>query len=210
MSFIYSCFFSYRRNPEEKNFLKNFNSLLESAAHLVTNKTKNFFDETEIKQGQEFDKRIYESISKSYFFVLMYVPVYLHKDNDYCARELYRALEVEKRIKEKVSDYCFIMPFMQIGNSMNLPNCINKMIAISLRQLRTSIINKKHTTAIDEFKNNFLDNLEHNFKLIKNIDFGETLINIPIPEDKDLHNWIDEQNGATKTNESKQKPLLKN
>ena len=63
MSFDYSCFFSYRRNEEEKKFIKNFNSLLESAAHMVTNKAKNFFDESEIKQGQAFDYRIYESIS---------------------------------------------------------------------------------------------------------------------------------------------------
>jgi hypothetical protein len=210
MPFTYSCFFSYRRNEGEHKFIKNFNKIIESTAHLVTNKPKTFFDESSIFLGQEFDLKIYDAISESYFFILMGSNIYLNKSNDWCAKELYRAIKVEEKIKEKTQNYCFIYPFVQIGENISLPKNISNKNAIKLRKLKVSIINEETTEAIVEFKDYLYNVFLANFELINNVDFKDELKKISIPTDEELHQWIDNQLDIARKEEVKKIPILKN
>ena len=98
MSYKYSSFISYRRNVGDEKFVKKFKGIIECEAHKVTNIPKVFFDEQSIRWGDEFDEKIYDGIVACYFFIPFYHNSYLHKDNLWCAKELYRAIEVEKKI----------------------------------------------------------------------------------------------------------------
>lgn len=210
MPFQYSCFFSYRRNEGEHKFVKNFNSIIESVAHTVTNLNKTFFDEISIQHGQDFDKKIYQAISESYFFILMNTNIYIHKENNWCAKELYRAIKVEEKIRERANQFCFILPYVQIGDNISLPKGIATKNAIKLRKLRVSIINEETTDALEDFKNELYNNLVRNFELLNGIDFGNELISIPIPTDDELNDWMDKQIDLSRKNEANKIPLLKN
>jgi hypothetical protein len=209
MPYQYSCFFSYRRNEEQSQFFKNFNEIIKSEALGVTNERETFFDEKSIHQGQEFDKAIYKAIPESYFFILMSTNNYINKRDTWCAKELYRAIKVQNKIREKVPEFCFILPYVISGSNIYLPKSIDKKNAILLNDhQKVSITNKETTIELQNIRTKLYDNLLRNFKLIDGIDFE--LTSIPIPSDDELNHWIDEQIKTVRANEAKHQPLLKN
>lgn len=210
MSFKYSSFLSYRRNFGDEPFVKNFKSILETEAQKVTNIQKAFFDEISIDWASDFDKKIYSGIFSSYFFIPIYYSNYLHEDNLWCAREMYHAIEVEKKIRETYKDFCFILPIIYRGNAGDLPNCLGKKNAKTIRQLETTIINKKSTSKLTDFKHEMYDILSQNFRLIEheNLNLSVLCSTVHIPTDDELREWIKEQKGIQKKQESKNLPIL--
>ena len=208
---MYSTFISYRRNPGDMRFLKNFKSIVESEALRITNIPKVFFDEDSIEWGNEFDKKIYESIGSSYFFIPIYHYTYLHVDNIWCARELYHALEVEKIIRESVDgNYCFILPIVHRGSPKNLPTCIGRKNAIKISLIEQDISNNKSTTRLRKFKEYIYDTLLDSFKLItdKGIKIDELCAMIKEPTEDEIKIWIKVQKEIEKNNESNDPPIL--
>lgn len=211
MSFEYSLFISYRRNEGDAKYIANLTNILHSEAQKVTNKSKPFFDEKSIKWGEEFDDKIYEAIVSCYFFVPLYHNTYLHSDNLWCAKELYRAIEVEKKIRESCPHYSFILPIIDRGRASEFPNCIGRKNAKEFNTYR-HIIKKKGTSKayeefIEEIHNIFLEN----FKLIEesSISFFELCSSIPIPTDEEIKDWVYEQKGILKEKEREHVPILK-
>ena len=58
MSFIHSSFFSYRRNPDDINFIYNLKNIIQSEGKYATNYDSVFFDENCIELGNDFDEKI--------------------------------------------------------------------------------------------------------------------------------------------------------
>lgn len=210
MSFKYSSFLSYRRNLGDEKFVKNFKEIIESEAQKVTNIQRAFFDESSIDWASDFDKKIYDGIYSSYFFIPIYYSSYLHVDNIWCAREIYHAIEIEKKIRETYKDFCFILPIIYRGSAGDLPNCLGKKNAKTIRQLENTIINKKTTTKLTDFKHEMHDILLQNFKLIEsaNLNLPELCSTVHIPSDDEVKIWINEQKGIQKKQESENLPIL--
>jgi hypothetical protein len=127
MIFKYSSFFSYRRNSGDIDFKHNLKEIIQSETKYATNLVKVFFDENSIELGNEFDEKIYESIIKSYSFILIFSPHYINKKNNWCAKELFRAIEFEKYIRNKINNknFNFIFPLIHRGTTEDLPQGIN-------------------------------------------------------------------------------------
>jgi hypothetical protein len=210
MSFKYSSFLSYRRNLGDEPFVKNFKSILETEAQKVTNIQKAFFDEISIDWASDFDTKIYTGIFSSYFFIPIYYSNYLHEDNLWCAREIYHAIEIEKKLRETYNDFCFILPIIYRGTTSDLPSCLGKKNAKTIRQLETTIINKKSTSKLTDFKHEMYDILSKNFKLIEseNLNLSVLCSTVHIPTDEELKQWIKQQKGIQKKQESQNLPIL--
>lgn len=214
MSFIYSSFISYRRNENDSKFIRNLKDIIAAEAQTVTNKAKVFFDENSIKWGNEFDHTIYDGILSSYFFIPIYQYTYLHVDNVWCAREIYHALQIEKKIREHTdnSKYCFILPIIYRGSTDELPDCICKINAKSIRHLEHLIRGKNEgNLKLTQFRTDISTVFHSNFKLIENhdINLNELCKGIEIPDDDKIKDWIKEQNRVQKESESKKLPILK-
>ncbi len=212
MSFNYSCFISYRRNSGEHKFVKKCKSIIESIGGIVTNKQEVFFDEDSIKFGQDFDEKIYNGIATSYFFIPFYHNSYLHIDNLWCAKELFRAIKLEEIIRKEINkEYCFILPLIQIGSLNALPSCINKKNTKEIRQLEPAILSNKTTVAVTKFKNLIHDVLLESFELLKNkeLNLKEISDTIPFPQDSEIIEWINQQNGILKIVEAQNLPRFK-
>lgn len=211
MSCRYSSFISYRRNNGDENFVKKFKVILECEGQKVTNKTKAFFDEESIDWGSEFDDKIYDGIVASYFFIPFYHNSYLHEDNLWCAKELYRAIEVEKRVRNAVKTYCFILPIIDRGKASDFPECIGKKNAKEIRAIRHLILNNKTSKALEAFKDTIYDILLSNYKSLcsKDIKFSEICADISIPTDEEIKKWIRVQKKMEKEIEASNLPVLK-
>jgi hypothetical protein len=211
MSFKYSSFISYRRNVGDEKFVKNFKDIIESEAQKVTNIQKVFFDENSIDWGSDFDTTIYEGIFSSYFFISIYHNSYLHIDNVWCAREIYHAIEIEKKIRETYGDFCFILPIIHRGSANDLPNCVGQKNAKLIRLFEHAIINKKVPSKLIEFIHNIYDVLLANFQLIEtaNLSLKDLCSDIHIPSDEEIKLWINEQKGIQRKQESENLPILK-
>jgi hypothetical protein len=214
MSFTYSSFISYRRNESDSKFIRNLKDIIAAEAQTVTNKAKVFFDENSIKWGNEFDDAIYDGILSSYFFIPIYHYTYLHVDNVWCAREIYHALQIEEKIREHTANpkYSFILPIIYRGSTDELPDCICKINAKSVRQLEHLIRGKKDgNLRLTEFRTDISNVFHSNFKLIENLDINlkELCNEIEIPNDDQIKDWIKEQNRVQKVTESKKLPILK-
>lgn len=211
MGFNYSSFISYRHDSGDEKFYKNFKAIIESEAHKVTNISTVFWDTESITWGKEFDERIYFGINRSYFFIPIYHNTYLHEDNIWCARELYHALEVEKKIREKTkTKYSFIYPIIFRGSLNSLPSCIEKKIAREISQLETTIVNNKTTERLTEFKRKMYNIFLDSFRVIENFDLIEILNSINPPSDEEIKVWIKEQKEYEREAESAHLPVLKN
>ncbi len=209
MAYAYSAFISYRRNSGEEKFMKNFNKIIRSEGQRVTN-LDTFFDDISINWGEEFDTKIYNAIHSSFFFIPLFHNTYLHKDNLWCAKELYRALEVEKRIRESVSsDYCFILPIIERGTADSLPECVNKKNAIKLKPYQYHIRNGIHSKALENFKCDLYDTLLENLNKIGNFDISEICADIEIPADDEIIKWIAEVNEKIAQAAAEHVPSLK-
>lgn len=217
MEFHFSTFFSYRRNQNDIKFIYNLKDIIQCEAKYATNLDNVFFDEKCIELGNEFDEKIYDSIKKSNSFLLVFSPIYINKDNDWCARELYLAIKFENYIRNKINnkDFCFIFPLIHRGTANDLPKSVSKKNAKNLLEFisdikNSSITNHPTTQRFEEFKaylgKIFLDN----YKLIRDFEFDwEEIENlIKPPTKKVLDKWIDEQNQNFRKNESKHLPKL--
>jgi hypothetical protein len=211
MNFNYSSFISYRRNVGDEKFVKNFKDIIESEAQKVTNISKVFFDEKSIIWGNEFDEKIYDGITSSYFFISIYHNSYLHIDNVWCAREIYHAIEIEKKIRETYSDFCFILPIIHRGSANDLPKCVEQKNAKVIRLFEHAIINKKVPNKLIEFIHNIYDVLLINFQLIEaaNLNLKVLCSDIHIPSDEEIKVWIEKQKGIQRKQESENLPILK-
>lgn len=212
MNFQYSIFISYRRNLAGKQeLIRKVTALFEAEAHSVTNAGKAFFDEDSIKWGNSFDEKIYEGIVNSCFFIPFYHHTYLHEDNLWCAKELYRALKVEEKIQKTFKNYCFILPIVQKGELASLPNCIGRKNAIKLIQYEHHILgNKKGSAALKDLRHKIYAIFLDNFKLLDSgFKFSEICNDIEIPGDEEIKEWIREQKKIEKSIEASHLPILK-
>lgn len=213
MNFEYSSFISYRRNEVDKKFLKNFKSIIESEAQKVTNLKNVFFDEDSIEWGNDFNKKIYDSILASFFFIPIYHIGYLHVDNIWCARELYHALEVEKILRNKIGDdsYCYILPIIYRGSTSALPTCICKKKAKEIKQLEPTITSNKSSKGLIDFKHYLYETFLKSFNLLGSKDYSlkDLCADIQIPSDDEIKTWIKEQKEIEKKAESANLPILK-
>ena len=211
MSCQYSTFISYRRNVGDEKFIKKFKSIIECEAFKVTNIPKVFFDEDSIRWGDEFDEKIYDGIVACYFFIPFYHNTYLHEDNLWCAKELYRAIEVEKKIRESaIHNYCFILPIIDRGSASAFPKCIGQKNAKEIKQIRHLVLSNKTNAALERFKDTIYDIFVSNFKLLNNeVKFSELCADIDIPSDDVIKEWIREQKKNEKISEANNPPILK-
>lgn len=211
MSFHYSSFISYRRNIGDEKFIKKFKTIIESEAAKVTNVGSVFFDDVSIRWGEEFDEKIYDGIVSCYFFIPFYHNSYLHIDNLWCAKELYRAIEVEKKIREHaVANYCFILPIIDRGSASDFPDCIGRKNAKEIKKYRHLVLSNKTSAALEDFKDNIYEILLDNFNLLKNdIKFSELCKGMDIPSDDEIIKWIKEQKEKEKISEANNLPILR-
>ena len=210
MNFLYSSFISYRRNVDDEKFIKKFKVILEGEAHKVTNIPKVFFDEDSINWGEDFDERIYNGIVACYFFIPFYHNTYLHEDNLWCAKELYRAIEVEKKIRETaVANYCFILPIIDRGSASAFPDCIERKNAIETKKYRHLVLSNKTNKALEDFKEYIYNIFLSNFKQLNvDINFCELCDSIEAPSDDEIKKWIREQKEIEKKAEATNPPIL--
>lgn len=211
MSFQYSLFISYRRNDGDKNFVKKLTNILHTEAQKVTNKMSPFFDIETIKWGDEFDDRIYDGIVSCYFFIPFYHNTYLHIDSLWCAKELYRAIEVEKKLREASPQYRFILPVIDRGKACDFPDCIGRKNAKDFNQFKHLIKSGKTSKALEEFITGIHDIFLENYRLIENtaIHFADLCSTIPIPTDEEIRNWVKIQKGIMNEQEKAHLPTLK-
>ncbi|MEI6847613.1 MAG: hypothetical protein WCK32_06205 [Chlorobiaceae bacterium] len=206
----YSAFISYRRNLGDDKFIKKFKAIIECEASKVTNIEKVFFDEDYIKWGDHFDDKIYNSIVDCYFFIPFYHNAYLHEDNLWCAKELYRAIEVEKKIRDSVDGYCFILPIIDRGSADAFPDCIGRKHAKEIKKYRHLVVNNRTSEAFEAFKGEMYDVFLKNYILLNNgIDFVKMCVDIVIPSDEEIISWIKGQKDIEKKSEAKHLPILR-
>lgn len=190
----YSCFISYRRHNEISRFMNKLKKLIEPLAFSVTNKQNVFFDEKSITWGKDFDDKIYDGIVQSYFFIPLYHNVYLHEDNLWCARELHWAIQFENKIREKISNYCFILPLIARGSASDFPDCIGRKNAKEIKRFRHLIVSGGTSKKFEEFKESIYDIFLENYDLISTTNsFVEYIDDITPISDEELIEWIKEQ-----------------
>lgn len=206
----YSCFISYRRNQGDKKFIVNLKEIIECEAQKATNIRQVFFDESSIKWGNPFNEKIYDGIITSGFFIPIYHNTYLHKDDLWCAKELYRAIKVQEKICQAIAGYCFILPLIDRGGTNALPECINNKNVKILQQLRVNIENKKTTKALDNFKEEIYNLFVENWNLLesKSLIIKDLCGDITIPSDDEIREWVCEQRKSNKAAEAKLLPVL--
>jgi hypothetical protein len=92
MPFTYSCFISYRRNPDGNKFAEYFHTALANQlAHYTPLSV--FRDETDLeKGGGRYPNQLSQALCESVCMVMIYTPVYFNKQKTYCARE-YKSME---------------------------------------------------------------------------------------------------------------------
>lgn len=217
MSFKHSSFFSYRRNSDDINFIYNLRNIIQSEGKYATNYDSVFFDEKCIELGNDFDEKIYDGIKKSCSFTLIFSPIYINKNNDWCARELFTALKFENYIREKIGNnkFCLIFPLIHRGKTEDLPQSIAKKNAKYLYEYAADIKNLSitgtPTTAnFEKFKAYLGEVFAENYKLIKDVafDWQDIEKNVLSPNDEELKDWIIEQNQLYRKNESENLPKL--
>ncbi len=216
MAFEYSCFISYRHNINEALFYNNLRDIIQSEAMLATNKNKLFFDENSIRYGEEWDDKIYDGVSSSFFFIPIYYPNYLHTDNIWCARELMHALRVQEVILSKLTadekkKFFYIIPFIYRGKPESLPKGIGSKKALLIRDFEYLIIKKEWSPELVKLKQDFCDTLNECWSILdghSNIDFQQLIQAIPKPTDAEVKAWIKEQKEKQTIIEAEHKPFL--
>jgi len=189
--------------------MKKVKDLFENEAFKATGVRKVFFDEESIKWGNEFDVKIYEAIVNSCFFIPFYNYSYLHVEDLWCAKELYRAIKVEEKIQKEVANFCFILPLIDRGSPSAFPACIGKKNAREIKQFRHLISGNKTSSALETFKENIYEIFLINFKILKDeAKFKNLCADIEIPSDTEIKEWIKEQKENDKKNEANHLPVL--
>jgi|JI7StandDraft_1071085.scaffolds.fasta_scaffold24355_3 hypothetical protein len=214
MAFKYSSFFSYRRNQGELDYMRLLKNLIQTEAHTATNIREIFFDEQSIDHGREFDIAIYTSIISSYSFVFIITPHYLSLENLWCAKEIFRAIEFEKAIREKLGNdqFCFIFPYLHRGSAAYLPSSIRTKNIKDLSRYETSIINSIVSEEVTQLKRDICDVLSNNYEIISQLS-EDMLIDIveklEIPDDPKIIDWVKTQKRQANSIESQNLPIIK-
>lgn len=194
MGFRYSCFISYRRHQEDQKFIIKLKKLIEVEAFKVTNKSTVFFDENSINWGEDFDNKIYNGIVSSYFFIPFFHHVYMHEENTWCAKELHWAIQIENKIRERVSDYCFILPLIDRGTASDFPECLGKKNAKEIKKFRHLITGGGTSRAFEEFKSGIYEILLQNFSMLNTEHLFISFLDTVEPaSDEEIKKWIKEQ-----------------
>jgi hypothetical protein len=214
MAFQYSSFFSYRRNQGELDYMRKLKNLIQTEAHTATNKKEIFFDEHSIDHGREFDIAIYTSIVSSYSFVFIITPHYLSLENLWCAKEIFRAIEFEKAVRQKLGNdqFCFIFPYLHRGSTAYLPLSISTKNIKDLNQYETSITNGVVNEDITRFKRDICDVLSKNYEIISQLSEDmliEVIEKLEIPDDLKIIDWVKTQKRQANSIESKNLPIIK-
>jgi hypothetical protein len=102
MMFKYSCFISYRQNPEDKRHQLVVTKIYEEIKRILSYENKEvFLDRNSLKKGDNLEKVIPHSLCNSAFLVVIYTPNYFDKNNLWCAREYLAMLQLENdRLKK--------------------------------------------------------------------------------------------------------------
>lgn len=212
MSFQYSCFISYRREDVRDKFIDEFCKQINQYAFDATDKKDYFLDRKEIEGSPKYGKEIYEAIRTSYFFNVFHNYHYLSKNNLWCAKELKYAIAVEEARKKILKesdqdDFCFFNVFIINGKKSDLPNYIKDRNAIEIAAFQYS---KYDTTAWQDFAQrigNFMLDVYRIYERNPN-DFNTCCEHITEPTDDEIREWINEQKGIMKNNESNHLPKL--
>lgn len=206
----YSVFISYRRVGFERKFIENFKEMLKTEAGAATGISQVFFDEDSIDWGKEFDDKIYDGIISSCFFIPVYQYIYLSEERTWCARELYHAIEVEKRIREINPDFCFILPVIHRGSTEDLPECIDRKNVIHIHLYESNIANNTKPQKFMNLKKRICDILHKNYRLLHTIgDIKDLCEDIHKPEKEEIKEWIRRHNKSLKQQEASKLPILR-
>lgn len=159
--------------------------------------------------GEDFDDKIYKGIVSSYFFIPLFHHVYLHEENLWCAKELHWAIQLEEKIRETISSYCFILPLIDRGSASDFPECLGRKNAKEIKKFRHLILTGGTTKAYEEFKDGIYDILLMNFKLLdESHSFLEYLDKVEPISDEDIIKWVKEQKDKEKATSACHLPTL--
>lgn len=214
MSFQYSCFISYRREAERSKFIKDFSKQLNQYAFDATNKQDQFIDSEEIKGSPNFGNKIYDAISKSYFFNIFHNYHYLSADNIWCAKELKYAIAVEQERKKLLpaavkDDFNILNVFLVSGDKNDLPIDIKNRNALNIGMFKYCV--NKPTKAFIQFLQDIGDFMAEVYKIYEKNpnDFVACCEGIAEPTNEEILDWIKVQKGIMTANESERLPTLK-
>jgi len=210
MNYKYSVFISYKRDCFDMKFLENFKEMIQTEAGAATGVSKVFIDKESIKPGEEFDKKIYDCIPYSCFFIPLYQYMYLDENRIYCALELFHAIEVEKRIRITKPEFCFILPLIHRGEPKDLPKCIEKKNALLIHLFESDIITRSSARKYLDLKREICKVLYNNFRLLHDIeDVNELCNDIHRPDKEEILEWIRDHNSNLYEQEKNKTPKLK-
>lgn len=168
MAFEYSSFISYRRENQRNEFIKNFCRHFATSAWDACNVQNLFVDTSSIGVGNPFDEKIYEGIRKSHFFTLIHNPHYINEKNNWCAKELKYAIDVENQRRKLLSNedkakYNWIFPLIIMGSATDLPNVLSTRNAKNIRCYMAAIQSKNLSQKVINF-DNYIPSIPH-FKI---------------------------------------------
>ena len=210
MNYKYSVFISYRKGFFCTKFLENFIKMIRREAGAATGVSQVFFDDESINWAEEFDKKIYDCIPYSCFFIPLYQYSYLNDKKIWCARELFHAIEVEKKIRNIKPEFCFILPILHRGEAKDLPRCIGDKNAIDITDFEDKITNGSSSQKLLKWEREICRVLYNNFRLLHDIeDVNELCDDIHRPDDEEIMEWIRLHNCNLNEQESKKTPKLK-
>ena len=216
MAFEYSSFISYRHNDLNKTYFDNLKDFLKSEVFSATNIKEIFYDKVSIKWGVIWEDTIYSGIEESFFFLPVWYYHYLNEDNLWCARELYHALEIEKIIRDQLTDedkdnFAFIFPLIYKGSADLIPSCLSEKHAKSLVGYEVTIKTKKINNKFQSVINDIYDTLLNQFLILEkypHVDFQALFLQIQRPSDTEIKEWIKKQKKNIAQKEANKPPVL--
>lgn len=216
MSFQYSCFISYRREEQRNKFIQDFCKYLNTVAKDATNLDQVFIDSKDIANGVSFPDKLYNSIMKSCVFTVFHTPHYLHLKDNWCAKELYYALKVEKIRRNQLSAddkmlYSCLLVLIVNGTNNDLPKTIKNRATHSIGEFEyfgKLLKNTKSDKLIKELGKQVRE-IDKIYQKYPHHNFVDCCKKIPKPKKKDISDWIQKQKSIIKSMESKKSPILK-
>ena len=216
MAFEYSSFISYRRENQRNIFIEKFCQHFSTYAWDACNISGLFHDVNSIKVGNEFDEKIYEGIRNSCFFTLIHNPHYLNEKNNWCAKELKYAIDVENQRKklldkEDIKNYKWIFPLIITGSANDLPNSLSTRNAKNIRCYMAAIQSNKLPQKVIDFFTEIQEEMYSLYQIYTKYntkDFNDCCKSIKYPTDKEISVWINKQKTRVTKSEKANLPLL--
>lgn len=216
MAFEYSSFISYRRENQRNEFIKNFCKHFATPAWEACDIKNLFVDTASIGVGTEFNEKIYNGIRKSYFFTMIHNPHYLNENNNWCAKELKYAIDVEDERRKLLNqddqtNYKWIFPLIITGTASDLPIAIKNRNAKEIRCYMSALGSKNLPQKVHDFFEELRIEMSKLFDIYErynDVDFSECCKKIPYPTDEEIKLWIKEQKNKIQKTEQANLPLL--